>query len=185
MLARAVILTAEGGQGKSQRIVRLVDQLFDAVGGGKRSDHNGTVIVYDTLHRHGGYRDQGELKGHRNAQTDDLAAHLHREGKILFLQTEVRVDPPCVYTAGKGRDELRDDGGEGCAAYAHIEKVYENDIQDHIDDGGDDQEIQRRSGIAQSPEHRGKIVIQGNKEQSEAHIADIHDRIGKDLFGSV
>ena len=95
-----------------------------------------------------------------------------------------------------GADALRDERrpgehgcralcGEGCPCNTgnpHFQPDYEDNIQKNITYGGADEEIQRRAGIAQRPQHAAAHVIDHDPQDPIEVNAQIQDRIGHDII---
>ena len=180
-LSCADVLSCVGGEGGSQGAVRLLHDLFHAVCDGKRRHHGVSEAVHYALEYHAGDGDHGILQGKRQTEAEGTHDDRPVRRQLFFAQTEIRYPAVCVKQTGGRRDGLGDDGREGHAEDAEAEREHERQIQYHVDDACQDQEVQGRLGIAERPQDGGGSVVERDADDSGAGGPHVSERITDDI----
>ena len=66
---------------------------------------------------------------------------------------------------------------DGYARHAHVELCHKDQVQNDVQEGGDDQVLQGAHGVAQAPEDAGEDVVEPaarDAQEDDLHIADAH-----------
>ena len=72
-------------------------------------------------------------------------------------------------------DGLAQDGGHSRAHHAHLEGYHKEKIQRHVQQGAENQEVERPLGVAHRPQNAGAHVV----HQIEHHAGEINPDIGQ------
>ena len=170
----AHILAGVGGEGHAHGAEGLLDQLLEAVGGGIGSHGRGAEGVDDGLQRGGGDRDETPLQRQGQAEADGVAGDGTVEGEGLPVEAEIGIAPEGIEQGTGAGEELGQHGREGGAEHAPAEYADKQQIEAHVQDAGDHEEIQRRAGVAEGALHGGGIVV----NRDERHGGGGHAHIG-------
>jgi len=104
------------------------------------------------------------------------------EAHFLQLQLVGGIDAQQMHTAQQCADTLGDGGCHGGSAHTPVENRDKQQIQHHIDTGGENQVVQRVLTVAHGMENAHKNIVQ-DAEHSTAEIEpEIGNRLGKNLL---
>ena len=82
------------------------------------------------------------------------------EHPVLLLQVQDREFLDHVEQAQQAGDELREHRGIACARHAHLQVHDAENIQHHVEQRGENQEIQRRAAVAQGAQDAGEQIVE-------------------------
>ena len=180
-LSGTVILSRIGRQSGTEGTVRLVYELLDAGYGGIRSNGSGSEGVDETLQGCGGDCNHCPLHGERNTEADRLRDYHAVNLEVLTAQLEVRIRFQCVNQTTDACKQLCDDGGNSGTENAHVEDADVQKVHADIQEAGNNQEIQRCSGVSECTEHGRRVVIYTNKRNAKTADTHIERSSGKDI----
>lgn len=169
----ADILPGVGGDGGAQRVHGTAEKLADLAASGNRGDIHGAQTIYNGLHDDAANGGDGILQTHGYAHSAKL---LHivgvRAGFLPAHFQNVEFLHHVDQTANAGH-ALGNDGGPRGTGDAHMKYLHRNNVQHNIHSGGQQQEIQRGTGIAQRADDAGQNVVQndsGNAQENDENI---------------
>ena len=152
---------------------------------GKGRRRGGAERVDQALHQHGANGADALLDRSGDSKPEDRAQDSKVHSEILEAQAEQRNADIGVDNAQYDRYRLRLHSGNGNAPDSHSELDHIDEVQDNIEDRGDNQEIERSFRVAHTPEHRGIEVIQEHEDQAFEDLVQIGLGIGNDLRRSI
>ena len=82
----------------------------------------------------------------------------------------------------KRAEKLGNDGGIGHAFYAHAQHHHKDQIQRGIDNGGENQKVQRAAGIAHGPKNAGTHIVKQQSQQTGKINGQIGMRLREDVL---
>ena len=141
----------------------MLHQLLEAVGRGIGCHGGRPEGIDDELQGGGGDRDQAPLKRERQAEADCFFCDRRVKGQRLSVQPKVRIPAKGIQQGTAAGQQLGQHGRQGCSEDAQAECTDEQQIQPDVQQAGENQEIQRRTGISQGALHGGGIVVQGDQ----------------------
>ena len=155
----------------------LANLLTGGLGG-----HGGAAQQVDgILHDEGTDGRNGILKAHRKADIGQPPAVPRREDTVFPGEMDALhpgEEPP---GAEQAAEQLADNGGNGCALHAHTQRNDEQPVQPDVQEAGDQQEIERVLGIAQTAQNGGGVVEQHRGRNAEENDADVGHRVREQL----
>ena len=187
VVACAEILTGKGGIGLIERVDICVDKVLHTAGSGTACHQNGVVKRVDGgLDGDVGQREQHALQTGGDAYLHDLL-ELHAVDLQLFqIQPQRAGFLHQTPNDQRGGNALGDHGGQCHTGHVHVELDDKNQVQQHIDHTGGQQEIQRTLRIPAGTEqgcaevikhgggHTGKIDPQIDRGQPQHIVGALH-----------
>lgn len=133
------------------------------------------------LHHHVGQRDHGVLHTGGQAVAQDLPQQraVHPQGGQLQLVDSALLGQ--MDDAQHGAEYLRDDGGQRRRPYAPAEHRHEQQVEGHVGQGGDDQEVQRALAVAQRVHNAGKGIVHHTRTHTGKVAPEVADGVGQHL----
>ena len=153
------VLTAIGSHRHSDVLENAGKEIFDAHRGSKCSHINRSQSVVGTLEHDEADGGNRELQPHRNAVVQQNAYLLVVEFPFLTLRNQnlhFLLDKPDTEQHG---NSLREPGSDARTLYAQSHAENQNAIENDVDDGGCDEEIERLLRIAQGTDLTGEQVV--------------------------
>ena len=169
----AVILAGKGHVGLIEGVDVGINELLNADGGRAAGHNDLTEGVDGGLHRHVGQREQHSLNSGGDAHLHDL---LELDGVDLQLPEVQPQRTGLLHEAADhqcGRNALGDHGGQCHACHIHVEVDDKDQIQDHVDNAGCEQVIERSLGIAAGPQQSGAKVV----EHGGGHAGEVDPQV--------
>ena len=175
-LARAEVLTGEGGGGVVERAAGGGQDGVSAVRGGHAGDEVVAEAVDDALDGERSAGDDDLLHGRGDAEADAKARLVAVEAQLAQAEAEQRVAALHIDEAHDGGERLRDVRCPCRARDAPAEDRDEEQIQPDVRHGGDEQKIERGAAVAHAAEREGDDVVGKGEEQTHAVDLEIADR---------
>ena len=179
----AEVLPHERGGRKRDGLHRQQDELVN-FGIRRPAGHAVRAEMVDVgLHKNIRERGDRHLDRRRDADADDLPDHFPADAKITQEQ-------PDAGFAAHERDEneergraLRDDRRKRHAAHAHVKRQHEHKVEHGVEHRGNDEEIERPSGIAHRAEDARTHVIQHQPKDARKINGEVCGGFRHDLGG--
>ena len=125
---------------------------------------------------HGILHAGGQAKLHNPLQTGQMEADLPPTHPVGFPHTHQ------MHTAQQCTDTLRNGGGHGGGTDPQTEHGNEQQIQHHIDAGGEDQIVQRVLAVAYGVEDAYENIVHHREDRTAEIVAEIADGLGQHLL---
>lgn len=121
-----------------------------------------------------------DWKAARDADADDLLQGVHVEADLPEDQAVGHLRPDQDDDHQHRAEHLGQHRGNGHAQDLQLKDHHKEQVQDDVDAGGGDEEVQRPLGVSHGPEDAGPHVIDQGKESAaevDAHIGHgvVHD----------
>ena len=161
---------------------RLDRKLVDPACRGISGDGNRTESVQGPLkdqHADGGHR---KLERHRQGDPQMLPVESPVEFPVAQTQMQNRKFPDHEDQTQESGKSLRNHGGPRGARHAAFQIQNEIEIQHHVDQGGDDQEIERSPTVSESADDAGEHSVEDKGPCSVKNHDQIIARILEDLL---
>ena len=78
---------------------------------------------------------------------------------------------------------MGDDGGQGHAGHVHLKDDHKDQIQDHVDDSGEGEKVQRPLGVPLGPKDGGPEIVDKIGGQAQEIDAQVHSGQVDDIGG--
>ena len=179
--ARAQILPHIGGDGHGEAGDGQEGEALDlgvrAVGGGGHLAEGVDV----GLHHHVGKADDGILNTGGQTVAQDLPQQraVHPQGGQLQLVDGTLLGK--VHDAQHGAECLGDDGGQRRRPHAPAQHRHEQQVQHHVGQGGDDQEVQRALAVTQRVHDACKGIVHHTRAHTGEIAPEVADGVGQHL----
>lgn len=137
--AGTMVLAHIGGHGHADALHGQGEHLADLLARRLGGNGHAAQLVDGVLHDDGTDGRDGILKAHGKADVSQPFAVGHRKLAALFREADALdlvEEPPCAEDAA---DELADDGGDGCALHAHVQRHDEQPVQPDVQKAGHQQ----------------------------------------------
>ena len=184
-LARAQILPGVGGGGGADGVVGAGAERVHFRACGDRCHSAGAQPVDGGLQQDAADGSDGILQTHGQAHVQQVPGIDAPEAQVLPAQVQQREPFYNESKTQKTRNQLAKEGGPAGAGNAHVERNDEYDIQHHIHQTGQNQEHQRRPGVAQRADNAGQQIIQHGGGNAKENHPDIIVGIGEGLLRGV
>ena len=148
----------------AEKILRAKhDDGIHPVGGGHRRHGLGAEAVHKVLEDQAARGADAGLEHGREAEMDSVCQGLSVKKPAAEGKAQKRILPDAVGDEKKGHGRLGEYSCDGCARHVPAEAGYEQDIQNHIDQGGEQDGIKRRPAVPDSAQSSRVDVIDGEK----------------------
>ena len=183
--ARTVVLAHVGGHGHTHAFHRQGEHLANffarRLGGHHHAAHQVDGVLHDDR------SDSGDriLKPHGQADDRQPLAVGRGEAGVLFGKPDalhLGEEPP---GAEQAAEQLADDGGQCRAVHAHAHRHDERPVQPDVYNAGPQQKVERMLGIAQRPQHAGRVVVQHRGRDAQKDDPDVLDGVRKNIVRRV
>lgn len=184
-LSGAEVLSDKGGACLAECVERIVDQNFQIVSGTGCGDDNGSQTVDGSLNDHIGQVEYGTLDSGRKADLEDpyQTVFVNPQFSDMNLYPLFRLGQ--FYEQDQGADGIGQHGGNGYTIYVHPENDYKQQVQQHIQNTGKGQCLERNFGVADTSEDGRFKVIKKDDRKSQQVNANVQKRVRHDLIGDV
>ena len=164
LVARAVVLGDEGGNGVAKVLHRQIGEGVDLHRRGKGGHHRGAKAVHQPLHHEDAQIHDRLLDTGQRRKTGDL---LHaRKPHPRPLRTQVGPFFARVEENAHAGDVLRDHRRLRRPGHAALEPHHEPEVEADVHHRRDGQKDERRSGIAHRAQKRRVVVVQKDGRQA-------------------
>ena len=173
------VLADHGGTGGVEGAAEHIGDDGDLVGDAREGGDRHAVgidkgIDEELAHLHGhGFKGHGDTELEKLFQQDGVGLEKVRQGEGDPEQVSAADDQ---HGAADKAESLADHGGEGSAAGTHPETHDEQQIQEHIADGGDPDEQEGMTGVPETAQNGAGGVVA--EDEHKAAQADGHIVIG-------
>lgn len=184
-LARADVLggkarqaVGQGGKGGDGERVQLN-------GRGIPGDDGRAKGIDQALDAQVAHRDKALLQNTRYGDQADAAEHGGGEhaGPVVRGGLDAAQTPDKGKKCEKRGDPLTQKGGPGDAAHAHVERDNKKEIERDVAEGGGDEKIEGRPGIAKRGKNAGANIIEKEEEEAADVNPQIEGGIGENAGG--
>ena len=154
------ILCHEGSSSHSHGKDRQHDELVQFVVTAPAGHDDGSKEIDIGLDKNIGKRGDDALDGRGQAHPENLAQEPPVQAQICKGKTVDIPGPQEDGHGGPGRDELGQDGGIGHTGNAPMESQDKEQVQEDVQDAGEDQEVQGPFRISHRPEDAAAHVVE-------------------------
>ena len=168
MVARTEVLRGEAGHRRAEAVERRHKKIVELVRRAEAvlrrvGDHFTAKRIElhdDALHHDDADGKDRELQSERNALNEMSRNVAPCDAPVLAVQSQLGILQKGIEKAAERADELRRNGGDGCACDAPVEREDEEQIQPHVEDRREKQERERRGAVAHAAQARADEVIE-------------------------
>ena len=183
VLVSAQILAHKGGQGHGKAGDGQKCETLN-FGVGTAAGHGGGAEAVDIgLNHHIGNADDGILNAGGQTEPDDGFETAEIEADGPDIQTVGFLDPHQMDEAENHADTLGKGGGQSGRAYTQLQNCHKQQIQNDVDEGGEDQIIQRMAAVTHGVKNAHEDIVHDREDGTAEIVAEIDDRLGKHVLG--
>ena len=159
-LPGAHILPGPGGHGGAQGVKGAGEEQGELVAGGDGGHVQGAQAVDGGLQDHAADGGDGVLQPHGDADAAEDFRHAQVELPLLPGHAQDGEMGAHVEEAEHAGDGLGDHCGVGGSLHAHAHDQDGEQVQENVDDGGEQQEVHRRPAVPQGADDAGQNVVE-------------------------
>ena len=150
-----------------------IDEALQVLGGRVARHHDVAIAVHRGLNQHVGDGEARALEARRKADLGDGGELVRVHAQLLQIQVHEAVGADQADGHQRRRDHLGDDGCQRHARHAHVEADDEQQVQQHVHQARERQEVQRTAGVAHRAQHRRAEVVQHVEGHADKIDADV------------
>lgn len=121
------------------------------------------------------------MDGGRDADAHNLREHFFIELQVFELDLDAGIRAEQRNHRKHGGDALRDDGRIRNTLNAHAERQHEDEIENDVEHGGDDEEIERALGIAHGTQNARAHVVEHKTDDAREVDGEVRGGLRHDL----
>lgn len=121
------------------------------------------------------------MDGGRDTDAHNLREHFLIELQVFELDLDAGIRTEQRDHRKHGGDALRDDGRIRNALDAHAERQHEDEIENDVEHGGDDEEIERALGIAHGAQNARAHVVEHKANDAREVDGEVRRGLRHDL----
>lgn len=150
--ARPHVLPGVSGERRLEGVARKVHVHLHPLPHRERRRHRPPEAVHRPLYERQSERHDDELERNREAQNHGALGNRKAEREIPGAEAEDRIFSPHINPRRHERDRLRDVGRDCRARYPHAESRHKKQVERDVQDGRDEQEVERCRAVAHRPQ---------------------------------
>ena len=156
---RAEVLPDIDGKAKREIAEQHHGEVLHVAADGERRDDVGAVAVDDARNDHHADGKKQALQSHLRTHAEYFKADGHIRAQGVALRHQIGVFTEHDEDADGGGDGLRADRCNGDTRNAHVETDDADEVEDNIQNGAQNEEIQRCFTVAECAQDRCRGVI--------------------------
>ena len=150
-----------------------VNEALQVLGGRIARHHDVAAAVDGGLNQHVGDGEARALEARRQADAGDGKELVPVHAQLLQIQVHEAVGADQADGHQHRRDHLGDDGRQRHARNAHAEADHKQQVQQHVHQARNREEVQRAAGVAHRAQHRRAEVVEhveGHADKIDAYV---------------